>query len=91
MGASSNMARKRSSLLLSASSASLRFVTSMRKPWTRSGFLVVLDDDGIIPQPDGLTVPSEQPVLKRPARFAGREDPIVIGEDPLAIVGMEEL
>ena len=53
--------------------------------------LVVLDDDGIIPQPDGLTAPSDQSILKGPVRFTRREDPIVIGEDPVAIVGMEEL
>ena len=53
--------------------------------------LVILDDDGVVPQPDRPSVASDQPVLERPARVAGGEEPIVVSEDPLAIVGVEEL
>ena len=55
------------------------------------GPFVVLDDDGLIADGDRPPVASDEPVLERPARLAGREDPFVVGEDALAVVGMEEL
>src|SRR4029450_7009551 len=51
----------------------------------------ILDDDGVVAQPDDSSVASYDPVLERPARIAGREDPIVVSEDPLAILGVEKL
>ena len=60
-------------------------------PTVERGARGILDDHCVIAQPDRSSVASDDPVLERPARVAGREDPIVVSEDPLAILGVEKL